>query len=529
MINHATAADKPLWFHWRAHDEDWAGALDLPPAANRNHARARSSILLEAVVTAATEPERWISYSRRKGWYDAQGRRYRSPAHAFATVPRAVDGLARLGLLEHDKAPAGRLGRQSRFRAAPALRAAMALPPAVHDPGEVIRLRGADDDLVDYRDTDETLRMRRRLKPINEALRAAGIAVAGIDGPIGAMGDTRFHTGQDQLHRVFNRSSFRLGGRFYGGFWQNLPQATREALVLDGEPTHEADYARLHPRLLYAEAGAALEGDAYALDGFEDDRPLVKRAFNIAVNADTEMAAVRAIAQEIGGKGAHAKAGDLLDAIRARHRPIAPCFGSGAGLRLQRRDADLAERVLLRLLRRGIVALPIHDSFVVRRRHAGARDEAMDAELGRLLATLLGTAKCVSLPATCANTGPHNGGLAGWRACWRWSSAVPVPGPGVAPAPARPLALLAGADLVSGGLAPLLVPANDLERWGEGTPSEATRAALRHELRARGLTQKRLARQVGLSRPQLTNLLRGRVGTSPEAAARLKAFLLEAA
>jgi transposase len=39
----------------------------------------------------------------------------------------------------------------------------------------------------------------------------------------------------------------------------------------------------------------------------------------------------------------------------------------------------------------------------------------------------------------------------------------------------------------------------------------------------------RIVRQVGLSRPQLTNLLRGRVGTSPEAAARLKAFLLEAA
>jgi hypothetical protein len=256
------------------------------------------------------------------------------------------------------------------------------------------------------------------------------------------------------------------------------------------------------------------------------------------------MAAVRAIAQEIGGKGAHAKAGDLLDAIRARHRPIAPCFGSGAGLRLQRRDADLAERVLLRLLRRGIVALPIHDSFIVRRRHAGARDEAMDAELGRLLATLLGTAKCVSLPATCANMGPHDGGLDGGLDDW-WRRtggglvgggpagdgppAVPGPGPGVAPAPARPLALLAGADLVSGGLAPLLVPANDLERWGEGTPSEATRAALRHELRARGLTQERLARRVGLSRPQLTNLLRGRVGTSPEAAARLKAFLLEAA
>jgi hypothetical protein len=249
MINHATAADKPLWFHWRAHDEDWTDALDLPPPANRNHARARSSILLEARITASTEPERWISYSRRKGWY-AHGRRYRSPAHAFATVPPAVDELVWLGLLEHDKAPAGRLGRQSRFRAAPALRAAVAPPPAVHDPGEVIRLRDADDRLLDYRDTDETLRMRRRLKPINEALRAMGIGVTGAEGegPIVAVGGTRFHTGQDQLHRVFNRASFRLGGRLYGGFWQNLPKTTRADLVLDGEPTHEADYAQLHPR-----------------------------------------------------------------------------------------------------------------------------------------------------------------------------------------------------------------------------------------------------------------------------------------
>jgi hypothetical protein len=51
---------------------------------------------------------------------------------------------------------------------------------------------------------------------------------------------------------------------------------------------------------------------------------------------------------------------------------------------------------------------------------------------------------------------------------------------------------VAGLGFASGGLAPLLVPANDLARWGKGVPSEVTRAALRHELRARGLTQARL-------------------------------------
>jgi antitoxin component HigA of HigAB toxin-antitoxin module len=79
-----------------------------------------------------------------------------------------------------------------------------------------------------------------------------------------------------------------------------------------------------------------------------------------------------------------------------------------------------------------------------------------------------------------------------------------------------------------GGLAPFEVAASVVEGWGGGIAPEPVRTALRHEIEARGLTQERLAREVGLSRPQLTNLLVGRFGTSPEVASRLKAFLLAA-
>ena len=178
-------------------------------------------------------------------------------------------------------------------------------------------------------------------------------------------------------------------------------------LIISGEGTNENDYSQLHPRLLYAEAGAVLEGDAYELDGW--NRPLVKRAFNIAINADTEIAAIRAIAQEIGGKGAYAEARRLLEAIRTRHRPIGSSFGSGAGLRLQRRDADLAERVTLRLLDQNIVVLSIHDSFVVQTRHASVRDEIMDDELQKLLAKLSATTKSAVPAMPWAESVPHNG------------------------------------------------------------------------------------------------------------------------
>ena len=282
---------------------------------------------------------------------------------------------------------------QSRFRATPALIEAVALPPVLYDPGETIRLKDEHGNLLDYRETNATIRMRRNLVMANEALRAEQIGIRGVEGPIVTIDGRPLNLGQDQLHRVFNCGSLSLGGRMCGVFWQNLPKAVRDDLIISGEGTNENDYSQLHPRLLYAEAGAVLEGDAYELDGW--NRPLVKRAFNIAINADTEIAAIRAIAQKIGGKGAYAEARRLLEAIRTRHRPIGSSFGSGAGLRLQRRDADLAERVTLRLLDQNIVVLSIHDLFVVQTRHAPVRDEIMGDELQKLLAKLSGTTKAL--------------------------------------------------------------------------------------------------------------------------------------
>src|SRR5262249_44400353 len=57
---------------------------------------------------------------------------------------------------------------------------------------------------------------------------------------------------------------------------------------------------------------------------------------------------------------------------------IADSFGTGAGLRLMRIDSYMAESVQLKLIGRGIVGLPIHDSFIVEERHAGVLKEIMD-------------------------------------------------------------------------------------------------------------------------------------------------------
>jgi hypothetical protein len=104
----------------------------------------------------------------------------------------------------------------------------------------------------------------------------------------------------------------------------------------------------------------------------------VKRAFNILINAGGHDATRRAIAKKIGGEGSHEKAASLIEAIKRRHPNISSMFHSDAGIRLQRRDADMVERIMRRLGSHGIVVLPIHDSFIAAARHEGALKDAMD-------------------------------------------------------------------------------------------------------------------------------------------------------
>ena len=492
----AEERDKPLSFHWKLLDPTWLDNLSLPAARSNKETAARASVLIEALIVARAEPTRWISYSRRRGFY-ARQQRYFGTAYTFATVPPVIDQLAFCGFLEHDKKPPGSMGWQSRFRASRALIATFDQPlPVLFDPIETIRLKNENGHLVDYRDTAATDKMRRNLETINEALRAALIELdapgAVSDGQIIRCGDQVLYKQMQLLWRVFNSRRFALGGRFYGGWWQTAKSADRAHIMLDGEPTIEHDYEQLHPRLLYANAGKHLDGDAYTLDGWH--RPLVKKAFNILLNAETYLAALRALTNEIGGAGAQAKAAALIEAVKARHADVADYFHSGIGLNLQRKDADIAEQVMLDLLRDGIIALPIHDSFIGKASYGDRIKDIMEDVLYSAFPSLK--------PITYKESVPHMAGLA--------CLVMPFPRQG---------------DLFP---SPVSVPVSDLA-WTQGRVPLSVCRAVRHELRRQEIRQDDLARRIGISRSQLTNALNGRFGLGPAAAGRLKAFVVEVA
>lgn len=326
-----------------------------------------------AIILDICGVDDWVSYSRTARHYDVP-HRYRNPIYTWRKVVSQVDYLHGLGLVDHDKCPPGWRGWQSTIKATDELRGICTgiiggAQLILAKPAEVILLRDQKGKLLDYSNSRDLDRMRRRIERFNEAI-MSGVLDPTIAAP---------------LARIFNRDMTR-GGRFYamGSSWQNVKSEARRSLTIGGEPVVELDYCTLHPAILYAEAGATMPRDCYELTGWP--RKLVKVAVLTLINAPTIHKARYSIAHnarmaelaEPGSQEALANADQLIRDIKRLHKPIAASFHSDAGARLMRIDAALAETVMNIMLAQGTVVLPVHDSFLV---PASKRDELEEAML----------------------------------------------------------------------------------------------------------------------------------------------------
>ncbi len=200
-----------------------------------------------------------------------------------------------------------------------------------------------------------------------------------------------------EYQRKFCRGSWDCGGRFYADV-QNVPSDWRKHMRIGGEPVVELDYDNLHIAMLYAGEEKRLSGDAYditsAFDlGAEMDeviglreeeigfyrqrqRKVVKRALNVLINAENYQSAYEALkhhgwTEEIGAPLANDVFKPLVGALRKKHEPISNYFHSDAGILLQRKDSDLAYKVMTQT-----GAIGIHDGFVI---EASREKELRDA------------------------------------------------------------------------------------------------------------------------------------------------------
>jgi hypothetical protein len=313
--------------------------------------------------------------------------RYRR-ASSF-TIERATDMLSRNGLIEMKKGYGHeKKSLAQRTKIWPTTKLLEAFEPVgredcIFDRVELVELRDENKRPIDYKDTEETERVRENLRKVNLVTDRALVQYVEPNSSLAY----RLHT---RLYAIYN-IDFKHGGRLYtaerDGYQFAVTREERKFIQIDGEPTVELDFSGFHPRLLYAWEGIQYNDDPYSLGvGGPQLRPIVKELFFYMVNSDSEVTAVRAGNKLLKDKrgyyhllrrrGLKVK-GDLVPMIKEAHEPISEYFCTNAGLRVMNLDAKIALDVIAHFANDDIPVLAIHDSFIVPRQYKHPLRKAM--------------------------------------------------------------------------------------------------------------------------------------------------------
>ena len=195
-----------------------------------------------------------------------------------------------------------------------------------------------------------------------------------------------FRRFRPQVKAVFSNADFSLGGRLYSaglGDWQSMPQAQRKTIHIDNCRTVELDYNSFHISMLYAIGGKQISGDPYNSVAPKQMRPLIKKLLLTVLNASSIREAASSMVNQVftlrskpllkerdlkflkAWRRYNPNWYELIDRLNAAHPIIGQYFCSGAGLLLQRIDAQIMRNVLLKLAEKDIPCLPVHDSAIV--------------------------------------------------------------------------------------------------------------------------------------------------------------------
>lgn len=355
-------------------------------------------VLLDLYVNWTEDPDIKIAIARNNNFYQSGGR-YNELRISRLTVD-VVDTLLAADLIFSEPGfydRASKTGRQSRiwptdqliefFR--DARFSVFDLSDHHNRETVVLNQNDPDDDrkwLVDYKDTDETTRMRAVLKSYNALLSQTYIDIptledamlpvrdGGIQNPILISQREKF------TRRIFNRGSFECGGRFYGGWWQRCSSDLRAKIFMDDRPTNEIDFSGLHIVMLYAEMGInyweEIGAPPYAmpvlpfLNDEKHARYVAKALMLVLLNAKSEAAAYGAFRNKAGygsveKRFTNDQLGQVLYILKENHRLIANQFGADAGIRLMWKDSQISEKILQRSLDWNVPILLVHDSYIV--------------------------------------------------------------------------------------------------------------------------------------------------------------------
>jgi hypothetical protein len=347
--------------------------------------RMVSAVICDLTHSALQDSAQWrrISLSKDKLW-----RRNVGPEFVTEALRPIVDYMAARGtqIVELSKGGASPFGRtQSTIRAGRTLRTLLGdrgitfadIGRDVTQTGDPIvvrseKVKGEAQDLEVPRG-EPAATYRSQMLTINKWL-----AQADIKCEPGRADDV--DTGNRWLRRIFNNGSLQQGGRVFGGFWPSMDSERRlRHIYIDREPVVGLDYGQCVVRIAYGHLGLEPpDGDLYQLqrvDPLRRYRDGVKKVFNAMLFSNEPLK--RKPQDSAKQLPKNYTIGELQDAIRGHHAPIASLFHTGFGMTSQFIESQILIRCLLTLVDRGVTALPVHDCLVVPRSSVGIAKQVM--------------------------------------------------------------------------------------------------------------------------------------------------------
>ena len=178
------------------------------------------------------------------------------------------------------------------------------------------------------------------------------------------------------LYRQFNNGSFEDGGRLYGGWWINCPKTLRHEIIINRRRTVELDFSGCLIHMPYHLDGIDYRDDPYWLEalaaceqkyGLSEDyfRDPNKRMMQALINGTEGKHNERIRMPNKQTYLPYFSRIEVANMLMEKHAPIAHHFFTGAGVKLQRLESDIALDIITNMRKKGIVCLPIHDSFLV--------------------------------------------------------------------------------------------------------------------------------------------------------------------
>jgi len=224
---------------------------------------------------------------------------------------------------------------------------------------------------VEVKNSRRTYQVIKRVENYNKLLLSTDIVPGKMDTTTGAKTPFANRT----YTRRFVKRNLKLGGRFYGPYWQNLPKRYRKLIKINGKEVVELDYNAMHLHLLYSKINKSLY-DYYSFaeepyTALEYDRKIVKFAFTACIN---ENCTRKNVNQVLGQRVSKALPdlferglpyGKIIDALADNHPQIGSMFYSEIGHEIAYMESRVTDYVVTVLTKHKIPTLSIHDSFLV--------------------------------------------------------------------------------------------------------------------------------------------------------------------